>query len=252
MPDLLRCSGAAGSEEPKTQFSLISNPQAFHVSDRRSSERKKRAPADRWGSGFHSGHEFIQVYSPSLQSVWLRYTPSAVSPPRSRVSAGSWWISGSIRLPSPHLSGPWAPSNHCTAESLALTPNMSLPSSVYTHARARASSAHTLLHTRETLLRWLTSSLLKSELLRMEETFKLRSRLRASRKSTVSEERRFYFESWTQIPMVFLYDTFEAIKSIFHYFQLQIIWIFFLALFHIYLKNNVVYKQRIFHMFYIK
>lgn len=55
--------------------------------------------------------KLVRLYSPSLRSAWPRCTPSAVSPPRSPVSAGSWWICGSTRLPSPHPSGHRAPVN---------------------------------------------------------------------------------------------------------------------------------------------
>lgn len=58
--------------------------------------------------------QFIRVYSPSLRSVWLRCTLFAVSPLHSPASAGSWWISGSIRLPSPHLSGARAQFKPCS------------------------------------------------------------------------------------------------------------------------------------------
>lgn len=48
--------------------------------------------------------KLVQLYSPSLRSVGPRCTPSAVSRRRCPVSAGSWWICGSTRPPSPHPS----------------------------------------------------------------------------------------------------------------------------------------------------
>lgn len=89
---------------------------------------------------FSSPPKLVRLYSLSLRSVWPRCTPSAVSPPRCPVSAGSWWICGSTRPPSPHPSGRRAPVN-LFAALLAVSPGttrlmMSRPSCVYTHARA--------------------------------------------------------------------------------------------------------------------
>lgn len=108
-PQELRCSGAV---RPLVQMKphLIH----FHMESFRGSRRLKLTAVEkalgpqvvmRFFSTTTMFLRFIRVHSPSLRSVWLRCTPSAVSPPRSPVSAGSWWISGSIRLPSPHLSG---------------------------------------------------------------------------------------------------------------------------------------------------
>lgn len=89
---------------------------------------------------FSAPPKLVRLYSPSLRSVWPRCTPSAVSPPRCPVSAGSWWICGSTRPPSPHPSGRRAPVN-LFAALLAVSPGttlliMSRPSCVYTRARA--------------------------------------------------------------------------------------------------------------------
>lgn len=86
--------------------------------------------------------KLVQLYSPSLRSVGPRCTPSAVSRRRCPVSAGSWWICGSTRPPSPHPSALSRAPVYLFAALLPLGPGTTLliasrASCVDTRARAR-------------------------------------------------------------------------------------------------------------------
>lgn len=179
--------------------------------------------SDRWVMRFPPifSKQSTQVHSPSLRTVWLRCRLSAGSPPRSPVSAGSWWISGWIRLPSPHRSDSWA-QIHRSSESPV--PALKMSHCLQTRAHTQTHT-HTLIRTRvctHSHARQEHGSLhcgnVKSASLRSsrkEMTFNVKSLLTNKQEISLSFLGGFYFEANIYFPVTFFWHSFYLKKCIF-------------------------------------